>query len=317
MPYAAPVIDTAVLAAVNAGNILLGPQSAQNAVPETFSAEATQTVTWTSATAPGSVLHLSLNGSATAVVEADFSGVTTAILRFFARIGAGQFQQIDGVRIQSSVIDQGFYANGLSVAFPASQIWQFNVAGLDEFEVYLDTAPNAGSIVLNAKSSSIPMAPSVVVKQNNGANNTVFTYGPFTAGTSAVVDTAAPAGLSFLYGWNGTSFDPIKHTGNALWTTPQASATGGPTLYHANANVSATNIKNVPTSFFGVTINTKGASGNTLTIYDNTSGTANVVAVIDTTSALGFVAYCGGSLVNGLTYAMATGTAADVTFVYK
>ncbi len=86
---------------------------------------------------------------------------------------------------------------------------------------------------------------------------------------------------------------------------------------HENANIGATVVKASPGMLLFVVINTKGATGNTLTVYDAADGsTSNVVAVIDTTSALGAISY-NLSLTNGLTYAMATGSAADVTIVYQ
>lgn len=72
-------------------------------------------------------------------------------------------------------------------------------------------------------------------------------------------------------------------------------------------------------NFIGsVIINTKGASSNTLTLYDGSSSTGTVIAVIDTTvgeSVLRYdVALTSGA---GFTAVMATGTAADVTITYE
>lgn len=65
-----------------------------------------------------------------------------------------------------------------------------------------------------------------------------------------------------------------------------------------------------------VTINTAGAGGNTLTIYDSSDTSGTVVAVIDTTR--GNVA--GGeydiTLTKGLAVVLNTGTAADVTVIW-
>ncbi len=62
----------------------------------------------------------------------------------------------------------------------------------------------------------------------------------------------------------------------------------------------------------GLTINTKGASSNTATIYDNTAGSGTKIAIIDTTSAQGTLAYF-VEFNTGLTIVTATGTAADIT----
>lgn len=64
-----------------------------------------------------------------------------------------------------------------------------------------------------------------------------------------------------------------------------------------------------------VTINTKGASANTCTIYDNTAGSGTVLAVIDTTVTPQSLFY-GVKYTVGLTVVVATGTAADITISY-
>jgi len=62
-----------------------------------------------------------------------------------------------------------------------------------------------------------------------------------------------------------------------------------------------------------ISINTKGAASNTISVYnDVTAVAANLIAVIDSTSAvqsLFYDAICN----NGLTVVLATGTAADIT----
>ena len=64
-------------------------------------------------------------------------------------------------------------------------------------------------------------------------------------------------------------------------------------------------------------INTKGATANLLTLYDNASAAAgNVIAVIDTTSNVGDIMYDINTL-NGLYAVLAAGTAADLTIVWE
>lgn len=65
-----------------------------------------------------------------------------------------------------------------------------------------------------------------------------------------------------------------------------------------------------------VIINKPGASANTLTLYDNTTATGTVIAVIDTTVARGTLEY-GVLCATGLSAIIATGTAADVTLVIE
>lgn len=65
-----------------------------------------------------------------------------------------------------------------------------------------------------------------------------------------------------------------------------------------------------------IVINTKGATGNTLTIYDNTSASGTKIGTIDTTVSPGAINFeCNFS--TGLTVVTATGTCADVTVVYS
>lgn len=65
-----------------------------------------------------------------------------------------------------------------------------------------------------------------------------------------------------------------------------------------------------------ICVNTKGATGNVLTVYDNASAASGaVIAVLDTTS-LGCYKY-DVKTVNGITILTATGTAADVTIGWR
>jgi hypothetical protein len=75
-------------------------------------------------------------------------------------------------------------------------------------------------------------------------------------------------------------------------------------------------LKYGPGTLDRVIINKKGASGNTLTIYDNTSA-FTVVAAIDTETTIGSLNY-GIDLYTGLTIVLNGGaSAADVTIVYN
>lgn len=70
------------------------------------------------------------------------------------------------------------------------------------------------------------------------------------------------------------------------------------------------------TQLHSITINSKGTSGNTLTVYDSTTSSGSVVAVIDTTSQVGQLLF-DVTLVNGLSVVLATGGAADITISYR
>jgi hypothetical protein len=87
---------------------------------------------------------------------------------------------------------------------------------------------------------------------------------------------------------------------------------------HLAANATVNVAKN-PCTLYSVTINTKGAASNTLTLYDNASaGSGTIIAVIDTTAGPSSYQFgaTGIQLGNGLTAVMATGTTADVTIAF-
>lgn len=85
---------------------------------------------------------------------------------------------------------------------------------------------------------------------------------------------------------------------------------------HLNTNAT-TVVVGVPVELISVVINSKGATGNTLTLYDNaTAASGTVIAVIDTTSVIGDIQY--NILVkNGITAIMQTGTAGDATICWR
>ena len=79
---------------------------------------------------------------------------------------------------------------------------------------------------------------------------------------------------------------------------------------HLNSNASST-VCGQACQLHSVTINTKGASANTLTIADG----ANTIAVIDTTAGPSYYLYDCSCRTN-LSATLATGTAADVTITF-
>ena len=79
---------------------------------------------------------------------------------------------------------------------------------------------------------------------------------------------------------------------------------------HLSAN-GTTAVKTGPGVLHTVTINTKGATANTLTLSDGST----TLAVIDTTAGVGTLTYDIQFQV-GLTAALASGTAADVTISF-
>jgi hypothetical protein len=79
---------------------------------------------------------------------------------------------------------------------------------------------------------------------------------------------------------------------------------------HLSAN-GTTTIKSGSGMLVNVTINSKGTT-NSLTLYDNTSGSGAVIAIIDSTSQIQVLNYsCAFN--TGLTAVVAGGTAGDFT----
>ena len=66
-----------------------------------------------------------------------------------------------------------------------------------------------------------------------------------------------------------------------------------------------------------VVINTRGGITNTLTIYDNTSGSGTVIAAIDTVNGVSGNFEYNVAFSTGLTVVNATGTSADITVIYE
>jgi hypothetical protein len=89
---------------------------------------------------------------------------------------------------------------------------------------------------------------------------------------------------------------------------------GGIKYQNLSANATTT-IKSGEGVLHAIAINTKGATGNTATIYDNTSGSGTKIATIDTTSQIQTLLY-DINFTTGLTIVLASGTAADLTVSY-
>ncbi len=87
----------------------------------------------------------------------------------------------------------------------------------------------------------------------------------------------------------------------------------------AHLNALGTTLLKGGNGFLGsVTINTKGLTANTLTLYNttNTAAPVNPIAVIDTTASVVSLDYKGLRFGNGLVAVLAAGTAADVTITW-
>lgn len=88
------------------------------------------------------------------------------------------------------------------------------------------------------------------------------------------------------------------------------------TYLNIAAGAATTVVKSGAGTLSKVCINTKGASSNVLTVYDNTAGSGTKIAVLDTTTAVVCQAY-DVAFATGLTVVSATGTGADLTIAYR
>lgn len=95
-----------------------------------------------------------------------------------------------------------------------------------------------------------------------------------------------------------------------------AQVVGNNQFTHIAAGTATTTVVSRNGTLHGITINTKGATGNTLTVYDNTAGSGTVIAIIDTTGATANLIY-DVQFVNGLTVVSASGTGADLTIAWQ
>lgn len=114
----------------------------------------------------------------------------------------------------------------------------------------------------------------------------------------------------------------------ALWAVllplPRAHAVS----YNASTFAAPSSVKNIATNttttvktgygvLDGITINTAGGSGSTITVYDNTTNSGTKIATMDGTSAVGTRVLYNGVFKTGLTVVTGGGTPApDITVAY-
>ncbi len=82
------------------------------------------------------------------------------------------------------------------------------------------------------------------------------------------------------------------------------------------SGTATTTVKSGRGILVAIVINTKGASSNTLTVYDNTAGSGTKIATIDTVNVTGTIRFEVG-FSTGLTLVSAAGTGADYTVIYQ
>lgn len=104
---------------------------------------------------------------------------------------------------------------------------------------------------------------------------------------------------------------------NADGTVAQQTVEQG-NLYARISTNATTTVKSGAGTLHAIIFNKVGASANTATVYDNTAGSGTIIALFDTTATglLGSIIY-DLKFTTGLTIVTATGTAADITVVYR
>jgi len=93
-----------------------------------------------------------------------------------------------------------------------------------------------------------------------------------------------------------------------------ATLTGALSVTHINSNAT-TVVKTGFGMLHTICINSKGATGNTATVYDNTAASGTIIAVIDTTAQVQTLLY-DAQVAIGITIVTAIGTAPDITVTY-
>lgn len=119
--------------------------------------------------------------------------------------------------------------------------------------------------------------------------------------------------------YNGTSWDRQRSIQGASTATTGLGVTAvavAPAPYARISTNATTAVKSGAGELHSICINTKGATANTATVYDNTAGSGTIIAVVDTTSNVGCLTYNLG-FATGLTIVTATGTAPDMTVTYR
>ena len=135
-----------------------------------------------------------------------------------------------------------------------------------------------------------------------------------------VASGAADSGSPMKVGCKFNSAVQAFTTGNR--TDCQSTPTGAELVEEAGRSYSnittnaTTTVKSGAGFLHTLCINTKGASANTATVYDNTTATGTKIATLDTTGSVGCLTY-DVAFATGLTIVTATGTAPDLTASYR
>ncbi len=127
------------------------------------------------------------------------------------------------------------------------------------------------------------------------------------------------AGLDVTgFAFNGSTWDRIRSIQGAISAAgvgvTAVEETGR--LFNHISTLTTTTVKSGAGFLHTVTINTKGASANVITVYDSLTASGTVIGVIDGTAGPVTFTYDAAFSI-GLTFLTATGTAADITVTYR
>ena len=182
----------------------------------------------------------------------------------------------------------------------------------------LQTSGNASLTSINTKLPSLDGGYVPVTIKNssieisNDAGNPVPVSGTFWQATQPVsaVSLPLPTGAATETTVAGLLTN-TQLRASAVETTKKTSS-----FNHITTNKTTT-VKSGAGVLRRIVINTKGSGANTLTIYDNTTGSGTVIGDIDTVNGVSGHFEYGVSFSTGLTIVTANGTAADVTVIYE
>ncbi len=142
-----------------------------------------------------------------------------------------------------------------------------------------------------------------------------------TATTNTVADALGTSRASFVIPFNfvrdASNWSMQRGIGGSFGSALGVTATeaAGAPFSNITTNTTTT-VKSGAGILHKVCINTKGASANTATIFDNTAGSGTKMGTLDTTADTACKVY-DAAFATGLTVVTATGTAADLTVVYR
>ena len=160
-----------------------------------------------------------------------------------------------------------------------------------------DTQLRASAVPVSAASLPLPSGASTSALQTTGNNS-----------LSSIDGKLASLGQTTMVG----SMPVVLASNHSNIITKKASSS----YSHINTT-GTTTVKSGSGILRRIVINTKGSSSNTLTVYDNTSGSGTTIAVIDTVNGVSGHFEYNAAFSTGLTIVNASGTSADFTVIYE